>query len=954
MQNTFTQMKSESRSSSKLGRTRGFVSSMALTAALLTSVGAWAQGAPASADSQADQSTADTAAATGTENSEIVVTASRVARSGFEAPTPTTVLGLETIERLGVPNVADAINRIPGFLPSLTPATSGASTVGVGANILNLRGTGAARTLILVNGRRHVATTSGGLVDVNLIPQGLVERVEVVTGGASAAWGSDAVAGVVNFILDDNLQGFKGSAQVGISDEGDNREFRGTLAYGTEIGGGRGHLTVSGEIYDGNGIKDQADRDWGRGEWQVIGNPAFAPGNGQPRALIASGVRQANRSRGGLIVSGPLAGTEFGPGGVPEPFQRGTVDASGRFMIGGDGPNQASSLSLVSPLERQTLAFIGDYDVTDSIKAVFEGSFANVHSVNEVVEPFSFTPYTIQQDNAFLPASIRAQLAPGSSFQLGRVNSDFGYITADTTVKTYRAVFGLEGDLGSGWTWSSYYQYGKGRYEGYLLNNVNVANLNRALDAVRNPANGQIVCRSTLADPTNGCVPLNPFGEGSPSAAALAYIHGRSELFRTNRQDVVAAQIQGEPFSTWAGPVSLALGAEYRDESTKVTVDPLSQSSGYLLGNAKAIKGDYDVKEAFGEVVVPLLKDQPFAETLEFNGAVRFTDYSTSDTVTTWKAGLTYQPFSALRFRAARSRDIRAPNLDELYAATSVGFGSIQDPQNNGAITPIQLRAGGNLDLKPEKADTTTLGVVIEPEFIPGFRASVDYYNIDIERAISRLSPQSIVNRCFQGATDLCQYITRDASGRVTEIFSTSFNIASLKTEGVDFEISYNTKLDSLVSGWEGGLSARLLGTWVDRLVFSDGINAVDRAGDVGPNNGGVPDWRLSGSLTYDRGPVAITLNGRYIAAGKYDNTLVEGVDINDNSIPSRFYLDTNVEFTVVDNGQQKLQLFGVVNNLFDKDPPIAPQTDQSSFATNFSLYDTVGRSFVAGVRFQY
>jgi len=882
---------------------------------------------------------------------EIVVTGSRITRSGFEAPTPTTMVGTADIARQGAPNIAAVLNQVPSFLPSSTPATAGNNSTNVGGNFLNLRGLGATRTLVLVNGRRHVPTTPNGLVDVNLIPQALIERVEVVTGGASAAWGSDAVAGVVNFILNDNLEGFQGSAQMGIAEEGDNREYRAALAYGTSFADGRGHIAVAGEIFGGQGIVDQSDRDWGRDEWQVITNPAFAPGNGQPAQLVARDVHQANRTEGGLITSGPLAGTQFLPGGVPVAFRYGSP-RNAAFMVGGDGINQGLYTSLIAPVDRQTISTIATYEISDSIRAVVEGTFGTTQSLNAVTQPFSTRPYTIQADNAFLPESLRAQLAPGSTFQLGRINTDFGFIVADTTVKAYRAVAALEGDFGDSWKWSTYYQYGKTRYDGYLNDNVIVANLDRAMDAVRNPA-GQIVCRSTLTNPTNGCVPLNVFGYGSPSDAALNYIHGRQELLRTIRQDALAADLQGEPFSTWAGPVSLAVGAEYRKETADVEVDAISQAGGYMIGNPKALTGGFNVKEAFGEILVPLLADLPFAKSLDVNGAVRFTDYSTTGSVTTWKAGLSYELNDSLRFRATRSRDIRAPNLDEVFSPSSILFTTIRDPRD-GSASLINVNVAGNPDLRPEKADTLTLGVVFDPAFAPGLRASVDYYDIKVKGAIRTLGTQDIIDRCFGGATELCQYVIRNPAGAITNVVSSYFNIAALETSGLDFELSYTTPLDRIVDTWSGTLRARLLGTWVDKLTTSDGVTTIDRSGEVGPNNGGVPEWRLSANLGYEAGPVAVSLTGLYLSSGKYDNALVEGVGIDDNSIPSRFYVNGSVEFTVLEEGRQRVQIFGVVNNLFDRDPPIAPSTFQNSLATNNALYDVIGRNFVAGVRFAF
>lgn len=914
---------------------------LACASALIMFCGADVAIAQAAKDAPAEKAASD--------ESDILVTASRINRTGFTAPTPTTMVDLEDIARQGAPNVADALNHVPSFQPSTTPATAGNSSVGVGANFLNLRGLGANRTLILVNGRRHVPTSINGLVDINLIPQALIERVEVVTGGASAAWGSDAVSGVVNFILNEKLDGFQGSAQYGFSQRDDNHEKRFSLAYGTGFAGGRGHISIAGELVSGDGVTDQKDRAWGRREWQVIANPASGPG--QPTLLVLPNVHQSNRTEGGLVVGGRYAGTQFLPGATYGPFRYGSP-RNATFMAGGDGINQGLYTSLVVPLNRKTLSAITTYEITDNVRATIEGSFGQSKSVNAITQSFSFAPYSIQKDNAFLPRALADGMAPGEVMPLGRLNTDFGFITADTTVKAYRGVAALDGKFGDGWQWSAYYQYGRTRYHGLLLGNPIVANLNRAIDSVIDPVSKQPICRSTLSSPGDGCVPINLFGYGSPKQDALNYVLGTQVLDQTLRQDAAGVDIQGEPFSTWAGPVSFAAGAEYRRESARVRVDPRSQASAFLIGNPKALSGHYSVKEAFAEFVVPLLSDAPMAKALELNGAARVTDYSVSGTVATWKAGLTYKVNDSLRFRGTRSRDIRAPNLNEIFSPASLVFANIRDPRD-GSTSLVTVNLRGNPALQPEKADTLTAGVVIEPSFLPGLHASIDYYDISLKGAIQTLAPQEIVNRCYAGATELCVNVSRNGANAITNIVSAFYNLSSLKSRGVDFELGYATPIQGFVSGAPGEFRARLLGTYIAKQATNDGVNKVDRAGEVGPLNGGVPSWRMVGNLGYREGPASLSLTGRFIAGGKYDNTLVEGIGINDNTIPSRFYLDGTIEYTLLDSGRNKLQLFGVVNNILDKDPPIAPINFQNSVATNNALYDVVGRSFVIGLRWK-
>lgn len=894
------------------------------------------------------------AGASAVEGEDVVVTGSRISRSGFEAPSPMTVLNADDLAKQGAPNVAAALNLIPSFRPGTTPATSTIDTGGA-QNILDLRGLGSTRTLVLLDGRRHVATTTTGRVNVDLIPQALIKRVEVVTGGASAAYGSDAVAGVVNFIFDHEFTGLKGSGQVGLTGAGDNREYRVSLAYGTHFADGRGHFAIAGELYDGNGILAQRDRDWSSTEAQLINNPAYKAGNGEPIRLRASPVRQSNRSQGGMITTGRFKGMQFLPGGVLSKADLGTFD-NGTYHIGGDGASQSLSVSLIPPSERHNVSAILSYDITDNVRAIFEGSYSSTRSGDAINENSSGAAYTIQRDNAYLPASMSSLMAAGETFSMGRVNTDFGLYDTDARSKTYRAVAALEGDFGNSWKWSAYYQFGRTQSDVSIYRNVITANLTRAIDAVN--SGGQVVCRVNAdANPNNNdasCVPINLFGNGSPSAAAIGYVTGTQNALTTLRQNVVAADIQGEPFSTWAGPVSIAFGGEYRDESVNVTSDPISQAGGFAIGNPKRLQGGFNVKEAFAEAVVPLLKDSPVGKSLDFNGAVRFTDYSLTGSVTTWKVGLTYEIVDGVRLRATRSRDIRAPNIVELFTEPRLGFNTLRDP-TNGSTVLVNLHPGGNPSLTPEKGDTLTAGIVLQPSAVPGLRLAVDYYDIKLNNVIALLGPQSILDRCFGGATELCSLITRNSAGVITDLNTFYLNLASRHARGVDMELSYATPLSRIADSWTGNLSARVLATYVDTLSTSDGVVTTERAGEVGEAvNGDMPHWRFTTNVAYDNGPLNLSLTGRYVGGGKYSNAFVDRVDINDNTISARFYLDASIGFNILDRDGQKVELFGVVNNIMDQDPPIIPIGFQLGLQTNSAHYDVVGRSFVAGVRFKF
>lgn len=890
------------------------------------------------------------AAADGEDIEAVVVTATRIDRSGFAAPTPTTVLGSAELKLSGAPNVADVLNEVPAFKGAVTPTATTTSAGSAGQNILALRGLGTSRTLVLVDGRRHVPSNTAGTFNLNVIPSLLIDRVEVVTGGASAAWGSDAVAGVVNLILDREREGLSVEAQLGTSTHGDGDEYKAGFVYGTSFAGGRGHWLASGEFADNSGILAASSRDWGREGWQVIANPAFQPGNGEFARLTVPDARIANATEGGLIVTpGPLQNIEFGPGGVPEPFVLGQHVGSG-FMQGGDGTNLGHAVTVQVPVERQVFYTRGSFDVADSVELFAEASYGRTASEFAILPTFDFGTLVINRDNAYLPQSIRDTMADAglAQIQVGRLNTDFGYVRSWGENVTRRGVVGLNGRFGEGWRWDTYVQYGVTNIDGKLKNNRLELRFREALDAVVDPASGRAVCRSTLSNPGNGCVPLNIFGRGSPQASALAYImtdqHQKTDL----EQTVAAANINGTPFSTWAGPVSTAFGLEYRRDTTDQWVDAFTAAGAFTLGNATPIDGAVNVREAYAESVIPLLANAAWAKALDVNLAVRGTDYSTSGSETTWKAGLTWQINDSLRLRGTRSRDIRAPNIGELFSQTSTAFRTVTDPVT-GQQPNIRMLRGGNPDLQSERADTITAGIVYEPAWLRGLRASVDYYDIQIDGAVGTLEAQDIVTRCANGAAQLCALIQRDAANTIETVQATLINLNTLKTRGVDVEIGYRLPLADLPGDLPGDIDLRVLGTYVDTLITDDGINAIDRAGDVGPFIDGIPQWRWNAALTYSNGPTTLQLQGRYVGGGAYDHTLGP-LDIDDNDVSGRTYFDVS--------WQQELfgrtQLFFAVNNLFDTDPPVAPDTVFVPLATNKQIYDVIGRYFIGGVRFTY
>jgi outer membrane receptor protein involved in Fe transport len=521
------------------------------------------------------------------------------------------------------------------------------------------------------------------------------------------------------------------------------------------------------------------------------------------------------------------------------------------------------------------------------------------------------------------------------------------------------------------WGWDAYYQYGETRANERVDNTTMKAQFANAIDAVRGPG-GLIVCRSTLTDPNNGCVPLNIFGIGVASPAALQYVQQaqphRDEKFA---EAAMAINAHGEPFSTWAGPVSVALGVEHRKESVDgfSSIDDLNNN--FFVGNFLPNHGSYTVTEGFVETVIPLAKNTPWARAFDLNAAVRATGYSVSGYVTTWKAGLTYAPVDDIRFRMTRSRDIRAPNLSELFAKGTGGTTTVNDPFNNNAPTQDQTRVVGNLALAPEKADETGLGVVLRPRFFPGLSASVDYYAISINNAIGSVAAQDVLNLCYIGQEQFCSAFTRGMINGVsvfTTIEQKPFNFIRQRASGIDFEASYSLPLSVVVDDWQGTIDLRALATHFIENYTNTGIPGLESTDTAGENSGsGPPNWKYTISATYRNDPIALVLTSRGVSAGTFSNAFIEctagcptattnHMTIANNHLAGAHYFDLNVTYQLK-TPLRRFEIFLTVKNLMDMDPAIYPQLPigttfkQADF--NPQQYDYLGRVFTLGLRFQ-
>lgn len=916
---------------------------------------------------------------------EIVVTGTRIIRDGYQAPTPLTVLGEEAIRAAAPYNLADYVNQLPSVIGSLTPRQSAGNASGgiTGVNALNLRGMGRTRTLVLLDGQRSVGASVDGTVDVGSLPQGLVSRIDVVTGGASAAYGSDAVAGVANFILDKEYVGLKGVVEGGITTYRDNKNWKAGITAGTGFAGGRGHFVIDGEAAALAGIAHGWMRDWNNSGFNTFPNPAYTPTNGLPQYISAYGSGPSTATPGGLITTTALKGTTFGEGGVPLQFNYGPV-VGGNFMQGGDwqAGKYVRATVLDPPAERQNLFARASYDLAENVKIFLQLSWAQTHTSNEIAYNFHLGTRQMRADNAFLPSEVaaRATALGISQFNFGKFYMDLSnrdgskMIEGDNTRITNRYVMGGEGDFnafGSAWNWTAYYQKGVTRTSEHQYNAFHNTRMNLALDAVRDPATGSIVCRSTLTDRTNGCIPYNPFGLNVNSGAVMDYLLGEGAFrYQKLTQDVLAVAVRGEPFSLPAGAVSFATGFERRKENVSGTVDATSAASLWFTGNYGPTIGEYTVNEGFVEAVLPIASDAAWARSLDVNAAARLAHYSNSGSEITWKAGLTYQPIDDIRFRITRSRDIRAPNLGDLYTGGSSSAGAqLQDPFNGNVATPSQQFPRGNPNLIPERADTTGIGVVVQPAFVSGLSASVDYWNINLKDGIGSITAQQILTNCFLGRQSLCEAITREPGpgGRIL-VQVVPFNIGNQITRGIDIEGSYRVRMDEFADTWGGELSIRALVTRYLKNYIDDGITQpVERVGSHqsgGLDTGGPPRWVYNTSLTYRYAPLSVALTARGISSGVSSNAYVECTSgcpastlnnptVSSNFVPAAFYMDASINYDVTEN----ISAFFRVQNIADKDPPPIPVhtggAGERAPPTNRGLYDIVGRDFRAGIRFR-
>jgi len=1013
-----------------------------------------AAGGSATATAQ-DQDEETSTSAAADDDSEIIVTGSRVGRSTFDTPNPVTVLNSEDIEDLGLNNVGEVVKQLPQNSNFFSANNVGLGNFNVGAQLVNLRGLNpffGTRTLTLIDTRRVVPTTAGGGVDITLVPSMLVGRTETVTGGASAVYGSDAIAGVVNVILDKSLEGFKAQADFSQTTHGDGDDWHAAAAWGTGFADGRGHFIVGAEYQNTSSIGNCSEvRDWCAAQYSTFNNTEYAtpgtPGFGQPHYVIGPNATISYSSSTGALspcaffvpgagfcayvpaATGPTF--QFNPEGTAAiPFDSGRYSA-GAFPIfglprqGGDqfATGNYDGTTLRPSIEKVTALARAEFEVSSAVTVSLEGSYARSEAVNPnatgAIGPFPFLlfdpfllGYQIAPDNAFLPPSVAAMIPNGASF--GRTMNNLQNARNETNNETWRLVGGLEGDISADWAWDAYFSHGENKNDQHLLHNMVQPLLRFALDAVQTP--GGIVCGVTIpgrinpdtgfpytpenvafANSAGTCVPLNLFGSANADQRAIDYAYRNLVEFVNQKQDVAAFNVRGDLYDGWgAGPIKLATGAEWRRESGKLTHDLANQPwySGYYLTYGGDYAGKTEVLEGYVELNVPVFRDFALGRYLELDGAVRGTRNKNTGTLgnaagesrtrefVTWKVSGIWDATDWLRVRATRSRDVRAAQFRELFETRDpfVGppFGVVNNPfPGGGANDSIISTIGGDVNLEPEKADTLTVGLVLSPQggALSGFRFSVDWYQIEIEDAIASggIGSQNIVTGCFQGNQVFCDRMIGEGTPDIIFVNNNAANLQGFVTRGVDFEAAYNLPLDG-----DSSLDLRVLASYLYDQLFDTGqtdpvsgepIPPRNYAGTSGPTAAfgsfnTAPKWQGNAFMTYRQGPFTGTLQARYVGPGRFMVLTAAGgppVDpgdpgyattdpnsITDNSVDDALYFNISGSYDIT----EQIQVFGSLNNVFDKDPVIAP--GGNGFPTNPVYFDTYGRTFRIGARVDF
>ena len=913
---------------------------------------------------------------------DVVVTGSRIARPQVESSVPIAVISAQSIQNAGQTNVLDALRDLPIAGQSADRSASNFQNSGNGVATVNLRNLGPSRTLVLLNGRRSVGVPGSSAVDLNNIPVDLIDHVEIATGGASAVYGSDAVAGVVNILLKDNYKGLTLHAENLITDRGDGFTPLVSVLGGADFAGGKGHVTVNGTYTRSNSVVS-SDRDYSR-----------------------------NDSPSGSAYTPP--GTFFNQAGDAYTFDANnnlvpqTFSAAQRY-------NRAAQRLLATPVERYSGALLAHYDFAP-VAQLYGEFLYNKTKANSRIEPLAVDDGGTQGQsvfnfngsafagiptagNPYVPAALAAA-AGGQPLDFYKRSTGLFDRSPHDDRDYYRGVIGLKGDLGSGWAYDLSYEHSQVRDE-TVNQSILMTNYGAALQATT--LGGQVVCADPVARAA-GCVPINIFGNQTYSAAQLKWlstytgqgvtIPGASpgqqvvaDFLQKNYQDVASLSVRGSLFDLPNGPLGIAAGGEYHHEKVSEIYDPFTQSiysSQQLNGNEV---GSYNSKEAFVELNAPIFGHHTGVYALSLEGAARYSKYSTVGGVWSYKYGGTYAPIPDLRFRAIYARAVRAPNLNELYSPKANTAQQVVDPCDQGqglggaALTSLpsacssipgvanylkthnsfvyslaQVQTifgytGGNPNLLAEATNTFTAGGTFTPRFLRNFVLTADYYSIKVKNAVSSVDPQNSVNQCFQtGNPQFCGLVFRNGNGFITEVDQVSINAASYQVSGIDVQALYGFNTRFFGSSQRVNLDFYYNHKFKQQQTPYTGGAVIDELGKADTYASqqlgtGFKD-QFTFNLNYVLGPVALHYRLKYMGP------VMASFGSSPIPIPSYTYHDLQVKYDV----GKRFEFYVGSNNLLDKQPPFIQGGNSQWPGTNTvaDTYDLFGRVLYAGVNVKF
>jgi len=969
---------------------------------------------------------------------EIVVTGSRIRRDTFNAPQPLSVVTAQAIRESGNVSVGDILLEQPNINPNTNSQNSSSSLFLAGQTRADIRGLGAARTLVLMDGRRlPFSDASSPAVDLNTIPSLMIERVETIAGGASAIYGSEAISGVVNFIMKKQQDGLEVDAQYGMAEPGDGEEGRFGFNYGKKFFDDKLSILIGGEYASQDKIL-QKDRDWAFPG--IVRNTLISPqpviprGNSNTSPYATFELRNSNTLSTDSVLGG-LAVTRD----VRDPSQ--IVRVSAPCSTGSVQPvcndpalfNSAIYNALQGKSDRAVARTYIDYKITDSWHTYIDASYVKADGYGIFQPAFSNAagggtmPVTLKGDNAYLngpgqaAATLRAiwtapattvvngvvtpvpfatrgaglTLTSASSVNVGKFWQEFGNRDVKTEREQYRVAGGFEGKFqtfGRDVHTDGYVQYS--RLDGTTIsyNEPNVQRVQQATDAIL--VNGQVVCRDVAARAA-GCQPWDLIN--GPSREAINWTNGVSATDSVVTQTVAGLNFATDLFTLPAGPVGVAFGTEYRKETSGFVQDAIGASGALFINPIGTRKGQYNVKEIYGEVRVPILKDLPFAEELSVEAAYRAADYSTIHGTDQYRLAATWAPVKDIRFRATQSTAVRAPNIVELFAPQSRNFTTAAtDPceaavfagataaqqaarrvtcaaaipgwnsatfvSNIGANRPsLALLVGGNPSLGPETAHTFEYGVVIQPHWIPGLQLSVDFFKYNVSQGVGTVPINTLFqNLCYDSTTPyasnpFCAQIQRDPTGTnggavvggVIQAIQINQNVASTKVEGYDYSIAYGFHTEDLLKKDFGDISMRLDATWMYRFA-QQGLPGQAYTQLANTINNATPEWKANGSIRWTYDKYSFTWQTIYFGSMIANNAFQPN-----QLVPYKTgdYFRHDIRATYKFNDMATFR--AGVSNLFDKHPPALPETFTGT-GTGSSQYDNRGRFYFVGAGLQF